>query len=103
MLGLGISVILPVYFDYLMLDKEIIFIPYDRDNYFAHRKLYYEYDEVTPGIKYISFDEFINGLSGIADLDHSEERRKLKEKFFDDYDYDASEKTYKFLKERYGL
>ena len=92
-----------VYFDYLVLDKEIIFIPYDRENYFAHRKIYYDYDEVTPGVKFDSFDSFINGLSDIDKLDYSDARKALKDKFFDDYNFDASEKTYRFIKERYGL
>lgn len=92
-----------IIFDYLMLDREMIFIPYDYDEYIKHRKFYFPYDDVTPGVKYFSFEDFINGLSDIDGLDYSAERKVLKDKYYDECSFDASEKTYRFIKERYGL
>lgn len=41
-----------IYFDFLLLDREIIFFPYDLDSYVAEdRKLFFDYNSVTPGAK----------------------------------------------------
>lgn len=40
-----------IYLDYLLLDKPIIFLPYDKEEYLKDRGMNYPYDEVTPGAK----------------------------------------------------
>lgn len=90
-----------IYFDYLLLDKEIIFIPYDFENYICHRELYFEYNEITPGKKYQSFADFISSISEIEKLDYSSERKKVRELLIEDYHYDACKKTYEFIKRDY--
>lgn len=92
-----------IYFDYLPLDKEIIFIPYDYDNYILHRELYFDYDEITPGIKYYSFDDFISGLLDIDNLDYSNKRREVSKMMIDNYHFDSCEKTYEYFKNKYKL
>ena len=92
-----------IVFDYLMLDKEMIFIPYDMEDYVSQRKLYFDYDEITPGVKYSSFSEFIDSIPGTGSLDYAEDRKRVREKMIDDYAFDASERTYRFIKERYKL
>lgn len=89
-----------IFFDYLLLDKEIIFIPYDYEDYINNRSLYFEYDEVTPGKKYFSFDDFITDFENLDKLDYAEERRRVKDRFIEDYAFDASEKIYNFFKEK---
>ena len=89
-----------IYFDYLMIDKEIIFIPYDYENYVRNRELYFNYDDVTPGVKYKSFEEFISNLTEVEKLDYSNERKQVKDLLITDYNFDACEKTYKFFVER---
>lgn len=90
-----------IYFDYLPLDKEIIFIPYDKENYLEHREMYFEYDDVTPGKKFYSFDEFIDNIENIDQIDFSAQRRAIKERFIENYNFDACEKTYLYLKDKY--
>lgn len=90
-----------IYFDYLPLDKEIIFIPYDLDNYTRHRELYFSYNEITPGKKFNTFNDFIDGLSMIHTLDYSEDRNRVKALMFDDYHFDASEKTFDYIRDKY--
>lgn len=90
-----------IFFDYLMLDKEIIFIPYDYENYVSNRELYFNYDEITPGVKYYSFDEFINSFEKIDTLDYSEDRHRVSAMMIEDYNFDACEKTYQFVKKHY--
>lgn len=42
-----------IYFDYLLLDKPIIFFNYDLEEYLNNsRDMYFNYDEFTPGRKY---------------------------------------------------
>lgn len=90
-----------IFFDYLILDKEMIFIPYDYDNYVCNRQLYFDYNSITPGKKYSSFSKFISDLDSIANLDFHEERRKVKELLFDEYSFDACKRTYQFIKKQY--
>lgn len=90
-----------IFFDYLQLDKEIIFIPYDYDNYVSNRELYFDYEEITPGVKYHSFSEFIDDLENVSQLDYKKEREIVKSKFFDNYSFDACKKTYQFIKDNY--
>ena len=90
-----------IFFDYLPLDKEIIFIPYDYDNYVSHRELYFDYDEITPGRKFSSFSEFISNLERIGELDYSAERETVRNLMIDDYHFDACKKTFDFIKENY--
>jgi len=41
-----------IYFDYLLMDKPIIFFPFDMDNYLkVDREFYFDYNEITPGPK----------------------------------------------------
>lgn len=90
-----------ILFDYLLLDREIIFIPYDYDHYVSNRALYYDYNEITPGVKYRSFREFIENLNMLSSLDYSKDRRRVYELMYDDYNFDACERTYRFIKETY--
>lgn len=55
-----------VYFDYLVLDRPIIFFDYDRSEYMKKsRELYFDYDEFTPGRKAGSFTELKEALGKI--------------------------------------
>lgn len=90
-----------IFFDYLSLDKEILFIAYDYDNYVSHRELYFDYDEITPGKKYRSFDEFINSLNEIEKLNYQADRKMVMDLLIEDYHFDACRKTYDFIKETY--
>ncbi len=41
-----------IYFDYLLLDRPVVFFPYDLDRYLAEeRRMYFDYDQMTPGPK----------------------------------------------------
>lgn len=90
-----------IYFDYLPLNKEIIYIPYDYENYVKNRALYFEYDEVTPGKKYKSFDEFIEDLCNFDTIDYSAERQRVTDLFIENYNFDACENVYKYIINKY--
>lgn len=86
-----------ILFDFLLLDREIIFIPYDIKEYVKSREIYYDYEEITPGKKFYTFDEFIKNIHRIDKLNYSEERKKIKNIFINNYNFDASEKTYQYF------
>jgi CDP-glycerol glycerophosphotransferase (TagB/SpsB family) len=49
-----------VYFDYLLLDRPVIFAPFDYDTYLKQdRQFYYDYYSVTPGPKANSWKELL--------------------------------------------
>jgi len=85
-----------IFYDYLLLNKEIIYIPYDFDHYVKSRKLYFKYDDITPGKKYYTFGEFIDDIPNLHKLNFKEERDELSVKFIEDYHFDACSKTYEF-------
>ena len=91
-----------IFFDYLLLNKEIIFIPYDFENYTEKRNLYFDYDEITPGIKYKSFEEFTEALYEVEKLNFQQERKRVRELLVSDYHYDACEKTYLYFSQKGG-
>ena len=87
-----------IYFDYLLLDKEIIFYPFDYDDYIAEdRQLYFDYDEITPGEKVYTFEKLLDTLSILNNLDFSKERQQIKNKFWDFKDGHSSKRIYEYF------
>ncbi|MCE7699874.1 MAG: CDP-glycerol glycerophosphotransferase family protein, partial [Methanobacterium paludis] len=76
-----------VYFDYLLLDKPIIFTPLDIDDYLkTDREFYYNYDEVTPGPKARNCDEFVKYIEEAINYPnkYKKEREEIN-KIFNNY------------------
>lgn len=65
-----------IYIDYLLLDRPIIFLPYDKEEYLHERGMNFDYDEVTPGAKPNSFSEFLQALKRSLDKDGDQEQRR---------------------------
>lgn len=91
-----------VYFDYLLLNRPIIFFPYDINLYISEsRELYYEYDSVTPGPRVENMSELIERikyyLSGKDEFEA--ERKRVFMEMFDFNDSNSSERLYKKILE----
>lgn len=87
-----------IYFDYLLLNKEIIFYPFDYTEYVNEdRKLYFDYDEITPGEKVYTFEKLLDTLSILNNLDFSKEREQIKNKFWRFQDGDSSSRIYEYF------
>lgn len=57
-----------IYFDYLLLDRPIIFYPFDIEKYLNDdREFYYEYEQVTPGPKVTTKEELYNEMLKIRE------------------------------------
>ena len=64
-----------IYIDYLLTDKPMIFLPYDRQQYLDERGMNFDYDDVTPGPKPETFNDFLDALSPKEDFWKSERTR----------------------------
>lgn len=85
-----------VYFDFLFLDRDIIFYPYDLDYYKNEdRGLLLDYDEYTPGDKVFNIEELkINLEKKLVRRDNfKEKRKKLLEEVFGNYTIDDTIKN----------
>ena len=76
------------YFDYLLLDRPIIFYGFDFDNYILNdRELYFDYQHVTPGAHVYSKEELLNNLKQIihGKDGYANERKKIRDMFYDEF------------------
>lgn len=54
-----------IYFDYLLLDRPVVFFPYDLNEYLANeRGMYFDYDDMTPGPKAFTMDQLVDEIGG---------------------------------------
>lgn len=94
-----------IYFDYLLLDKPIIFYPYDYEKYIKYdRDLIFDYNTMTPGPKCYTQEELQNEIYNILvqGNDHySKERETLQKMAFKYNDGNASERIWNVIKEKY--
>lgn len=83
-----------VYFDYLLMDKPMIFLPLDIEDYLRRdREFYYDYNEVTPGPKAKDCHELVKYIEeSMKNPDKYREERKQMNKIFNKYIDDQSSK-----------
>lgn len=77
-----------IYFDYLLLDKPIIFFNYDLEEYLSNsREMYFDYDEFTPGEKVSDQNELEQAICRVSrcscDVNYKLFTDKISGKVFD--------------------
>lgn len=76
-----------IFVDYLLIDKPVVFFPFDYEHYVnVERALQFNYEEVTPGKKCFTYDELEDELKKIivdGVDDYKESRKEILYKFFD--------------------
>lgn len=79
-----------IYFDFLLLDRPILFFDYDRAEYEeASRELYWNYDEATPGEKVETMEDLMRAIRDAChpgteySQKYHEERMALRNRMFD--------------------
>lgn len=85
-----------VYFDYLLLNRPIIFTPFDMQQYInKNRELYEDYENATPGVKCANWREVIKSIETIfAGIDdYGLERIKAIKKYHTYVDADSSKRV----------
>lgn len=91
-----------IYFDYLLMDRPIVFIPYDFERYKNEHGFLVNYDTITPGSKPKKMQTLLMNLKQIIDgIDEFKElRNELKNKI---HKYQDSNACSRITKEIIGL
>ncbi len=74
-----------IYFDYLLLDKPILYYPIDLEEYQEKcRGFYRPYEDLTAGVKAYNEDELVSAMNDVInEVDNYKEKRKLlRDKMF---------------------
>ena len=90
-----------VYFDFLLLDRPVIFTPFDFKDYISKdREMYYDYDKVTPGPRCENWNEVMNEIEKLMNgEDNYRGERKKTNNYFNKYqDGNSSKRVYEFFK-----
>lgn len=89
-----------IYFDYLLLDRPIIFAPFDKEIYLKKdREFYFNYDAVTPGPKAINWIDVMGYLKKFNNSStlYDKERRKIKDRFHMYQDDNSRQRVYETI------
>lgn len=94
-----------IYFDYLLLDRPIIFYPYDLHQFISEgRPLIFDYGSMTPGPKARTFTDLLGFIDGTLKTGWSHEweseRHRVRDLVFDHVDNLASERIWTKLSEQ---
>ena len=89
-----------IFFDYLLLDKPIVFSAFDMDTYVKQdRELYYPYEEITPGPKGENWSDVLQHVIELLNDTsiYEEYRQQVKHRFNTFCDGNSSERVYTHL------
>lgn len=77
-----------IYLDYLLLDKPIVFAPYDIEDYIRKRGFLYDYHNHTPGPKVGTMFEFMSAVDDALDNPNRYriQRKIIRDKFHEHQD-----------------
>lgn len=79
-----------IYFDYLWLDRPILFFDYDKRDYLEHsREFYFNYEEFTPGVKVETMEQLFQAIREIDKIE-IEKQMKLRRIILRDKVFDKS-------------
>lgn len=86
-----------IYFDYLLLDKPIIFFPFDKEDYLTkQRNIVYDYEEITPGKHVFDTNELIEEIDNLLiknNDNYKEDRKKIRDLFYKYQDNNSRERA----------
>ena len=87
-----------IYFDYLLLDKEIVFYPFDYEKYInTDREFYFDYDALTPGETVYKFKHLIQVLNNLENLNYNKARKELRDTLWKYRDGHASKRILEYF------
>jgi CDP-glycerol glycerophosphotransferase (TagB/SpsB family) len=89
-----------VYFDFLLLDRPIVFFDYDYEEYSSNMGGFvYEYNTMAPGDKVKTQEELINALESLVNGEdhHRTQRKTVCNLFYTDQDANASKRIMEAL------
>ena len=71
-----------IVYDFLLLNKPIVFYIYDINEYKKNVSLLFDFDEYSPGIKVYTQNELIESF--LKEDIYKERREQIRDKFFDE-------------------
>ncbi len=91
-----------IYFDYLLLNKPILFFPYDKEKYMKKdRNFIFDYEKMTPGLISYNQNELEENILKTIDKDSFKSKRDMIKKLaFTYHDGQASERIWTFIREK---
>jgi CDP-glycerol glycerophosphotransferase (TagB/SpsB family) len=94
-----------IWVDFLLLDRPLVFVPYDLDEYEANEGLLYDYELITPGPKASDFKDLLRALEDYIKnpSKDSAERKNVKKLFHKFEDGKAYERIYGLVKEEIAV
>lgn len=88
-----------IYIDFLLLERPMIFLPYDKNEYFYKRGFNFDYDEVTPGPRTDNLEGFKKEISLLLDNEnYYHKERENVNLFFNEIVHGNSRKIVNFVK-----
>jgi len=94
-----------IYMDYLLMDRPVLFFPYDYEKYILKdRAIQFDYNWITPGLKCYNQGELLQEIENILinNIDNYKQKREnIKNMAFKDPDGNSSERIWNFIKKKY--
>ena len=88
-----------IYVDFLLLDKPILFLPYDKEEYIKIKGFNFNYDDVSPSPKPSTFEDFkIELLKLLNDDNYFKDERAEVNNFFNDIKENSLKLNLEFIK-----
>jgi len=76
-----------IYFDFLHLDRPVIFYTFDHGEFVHHREPMPRYEELLAGPRVEDFDSLLESIERIIDTDdHAANRARIRDSFYDHQD-----------------
>jgi CDP-glycerol glycerophosphotransferase len=91
-----------IYFEYLLLDRPVVFFAFDYEKYTSvDRELYFSYEEVAPGPKAKTLEELMEKLKevSVGKDDWQEQRKKVRDMAYTYQDGNSAKRVCEFLKQ----
>lgn len=87
-----------IFTDFLLLDKPLVFFPFDKNRYEKKEGFCVDYDQVTPGEKIYEKDKLPGAIQDALEKDvWKEKRAEVKDKYHAYYDGNASTRILEIL------
>lgn len=91
-----------IYFDFLLLDRPIIFFPYDMENYICNdRSLLFDYKTMAPGPLCTNQNQVEHELLQVTNDQYKKHRKQVTDLVFSHKDDNSSERLWDILKNDY--
>lgn len=91
-----------IYFEFLLLDRPVIFFPFDYEKYVTRdRELYFDYTEMTPGAKARTLEEVLAAIKDVVGGkdEYQEQRKRICDLAYTYKDGNAARRVYELLKQ----